>query len=567
MMYGNINISITTAESNYKQVVQVATADVTVQFDTILTWPDKQIKYTAYTVDSNGDESPHMSYYVFLPAVQPNSSEWKDCISVAACKNNTFAPPAPPSSPSPPPPLPSPPPPIPTFLYEEQYVLPRMLATSALKPSIVQLRTFFNQSFCANFELHVPQCAYGNISECASLEIVSSGGTGCNPPIWQATFVDWGTNVSYYNHVARTTCQVTDVMIAMSGLGTGSSIILDRCEESPPLQRPPPTPRPPPPPPGAYVWKNITANWVGMYVPAEPFGGVDGLRAQSAVTPAGNNSFTGQAYSPHTVKFTYPKIQLQWTWPALRKYGLYAGQITGGGCGNTFGQLGCDTFCRNLGLTIEPSWTVPCGSGYPSGPTRGGMLSDAGSDVTCLWRNEGTRTSLQEYYGWEVSGCGTPMVDCVCSTLRPPPPPSPPPNPPPPPPPSPPPPPRPPPLPSPPPRPPPSPPPPPPPPSRPPPSSPPQAGTITNSPECTIYTGPEATKTYFNVTIANETVGSVVFKYTTMEDDICASGVIFVQSIFDDMTAWYCQTGSPWRICANVTTTNGNTYQLTRSAP
>jgi hypothetical protein len=169
----------------------VYNADVTVPFDTILTWPDKQIKYTAYTVDSNGDESPHMSYYVFLPAVQPNSSEWKDCVSVAACKINTISPPAPPSSPSPPPPLPSPPPYIPTFLYEEQFVLPQILSVS--EPSIVQLRTILNQSFCAIFELHVQHCAYGNISECASLEIVSSGGTGCNPPIWQATFVDWGT--------------------------------------------------------------------------------------------------------------------------------------------------------------------------------------------------------------------------------------------------------------------------------------------------------------------------------------------------------------------------------------
>jgi hypothetical protein len=128
-------------------------------------------------------------------------------------------------------------------------------------------------------------------------------------------------------------------MIAMSGLGIQSSIALDRCEDSPLLQRPPPTPRPPPPPPGAYVWKNIAANWVGMYVPAEPFGGVDGLRAQSALNPAGNNFFTGQVYSPHTVKFTYPTIQLQWPWPALRKYGLFAGKNTAG-CGNTLDNSG-----------------------------------------------------------------------------------------------------------------------------------------------------------------------------------------------------------------------------------
>ena len=125
-----------------------------------------------------------------------------------------------------------------------------------------------------------------------------------------------------------------------------------------------------------------------------------------AVIPAGNNHASGVPYPSTTVKFTYPTIQIAGANLPDGTYAMHAG------CGNSNGVNGCDTFCKNLGLTITPGWDVACGSGYPSSVT---TATGTGS-VTCLYRSSSS-TAATGYTGYgSATSCGNPMYDCVCST-------------------------------------------------------------------------------------------------------------------------------------------------------
>lgn len=127
------------------------------------------------------------------------------------------------------------------------------------------------------------------------------------------------------------------------------------------------------------------------------------------VTPAGTNSGTGAAYPSNTVKFAWPTIQISGADIADGTYAMHAG------CGNSNGVAGCDTFCRNLGLTVNANWIVPCGNGYPSGIS---AVVATGSEDTCLYRQGASNVaSATGYvkYGSAVT-CGNPMSDCVCDT-------------------------------------------------------------------------------------------------------------------------------------------------------
>mmetsp|Transcript_1475 Transcript_1475/g.3393 ORF Transcript_1475/g.3393 Transcript_1475/m.3393 type:complete len:228 (-) Transcript_1475:288-971(-) len=170
---------------------------------------------------------------------------------------------------------------------------------------------------------------------------------------------------------------------------------------------PSPPPSPPPPPP-ALIWAPITANWQGKYEPSASlrWGGVSGLRAYSVVTPAGAKSVGSGVYPTNTVKFTYPTVELSGANIADGTYAMHAGG------GNSNGVAGCDTYCRNLGLTKNAYWDVPLGSGYPAG------INDVvgPSSVTCLYRSS-SPAGATSYVGYsQAATCGNPMFDCVCDT-------------------------------------------------------------------------------------------------------------------------------------------------------
>jgi hypothetical protein len=120
------------------------------------------------------------------------------------------------------------------------------------------------------------------------------------------------------------------------------------------------------------------------------------------VVPAGNNHATGTPYPQNTVKFTYPTIQLAGANLANGTYAMHAG------CGNSNGVAGCDTYCKNLGLTINPAWDVACGTGYPS--------SVESVTTSCLYRSSNSNVAAASGYmpyGGAVA-CRNAMHDCVC---------------------------------------------------------------------------------------------------------------------------------------------------------
>ena len=123
------------------------------------------------------------------------------------------------------------------------------------------------------------------------------------------------------------------------------------------------------------------------------------------MTPAGNNHATGAAYPSTTVKFTYPIMQIAGANLADGTYALHAG------CGNSNGVVGCDTFCKNLGLTIATGWDVTCGSGYPSAVTA--------YTTNCMYRSGSSNVAAASGYisYGSATSCGNPMYDCVCNTV------------------------------------------------------------------------------------------------------------------------------------------------------
>ena len=120
------------------------------------------------------------------------------------------------------------------------------------------------------------------------------------------------------------------------------------------------------------------------------------------VVPAGNNHATGVPYPANTVKFTYPTVQIAGANLQDGTYAMHAG------CGNANGVVGCDTYCKNLGLTINSAWDVACGTGYPS--------SVESVTTSCLYRSGSSNVAAASgYTAYDGAvACPNAMHDCVC---------------------------------------------------------------------------------------------------------------------------------------------------------
>jgi hypothetical protein len=85
-----------------------------------------------------------------------------------------------------------------------------------------------------------------------------------------------------------------------------------------------------------------------------------------------------------------------------------------GGCGNTNGVKGCSTFCQNLGLTINAGWTIPCGSGYPSGINAVVADGSPSRTHTCMYRNTDVAAGTGYIDYAQAATCPNSMSNCVC---------------------------------------------------------------------------------------------------------------------------------------------------------
>lgn len=130
-------------------------------------------------------------------------------------------------------------------------------------------------------------------------------------------------------------------------------------------------------PTGTFLW----ANSVG----ANGNGSISAIRYQSA------------SISGNTLTIAWPLIQVSGT-----VYSVHAG------CGNQNGIRGCDAICKSIGAKgIHSSWSVPCGTGYPSGASNYAN--------TCVYKT-GNSSNNQYVYNYGSTGsCNNPMNNCQCA--------------------------------------------------------------------------------------------------------------------------------------------------------